>query len=77
MHFRPSPHLALFPIVYAPCKMDRYDWKYEGSKAGATGGGRTHTFGVVKPATRLARCQVYKRSDIVVAGGKPIQVNGN
>ena len=23
-HFRPSPHLALFPIVYTSCKMDRY-----------------------------------------------------
>ena len=60
-------------IVY----LNQHDWKYEKSKAGSTGGGRTHTFGVVRPATRLAGCQVYQRSDIVVAGGKPVHINGD
>ena len=53
------------------------DWKYEGSKAGASGGGRTHTFSVKSVAKKLKTCSVYKRRDIVLAGGKPIPVNGD
>ena len=30
--------------------IEKSDWKYEGSSAGAEGGGRTHTFGVKNPA---------------------------
>jgi len=52
------------------------DWKYEGSKAGQYGGGRTHTFGVVKPATRLKDCALYRRSDIVISGNKALHING-
>lgn len=52
------------------------DWKYEGSKAGEGGGGRTHTFGVKEPAKRLKGCAVYKRSDIILSGGKPQHING-
>lgn len=52
------------------------DWKYEGSKAGTGGGGRTHTFGVKGPASKLRGTAVYKRGDIVVKGGKPVPVNG-
>lgn len=59
-------------VVY----LRREDWKYEGSTAGASGGGRTHTFGVRKPASRLTGCAVYSRSDIRLSGGKPIQING-
>ena len=55
----------------------RDDWKYEGSKAGSAGGGRTHTFGVKSVAKKLKSCSVYKRSDIVLAGGKPIPINGD
>src|SRR5262249_15032348 len=36
--------------------LEKSDWKYETSKAGATGGGRTHTFGVKNPAKKLAGC---------------------
>ncbi len=52
------------------------DWKYERSKAGETGGGRTHTFGVAEPSKRLKGCSVYRRKDIIVRAGKPIQING-
>lgn len=47
-------------------------WKYEGSTAGARGGGRTHTFGVVRPARALRNKAVYARPDIKLAGGKPV-----
>jgi hypothetical protein len=33
--------------------LDKSDWKYEGSKASAAGGGRTHTFGLKEPAKKL------------------------
>ena len=52
--------------------LERSDWKYEKSKAGESGGGRTHTFGVKNPATKLAGCAVYRRTDIVVRDGKPV-----
>ena len=34
--------------------------------------GRTHTFGVKNPATKLAGCAVYRRADIVIRDGKPV-----
>lgn len=57
--------------------LQKEDWKYEGSTAGAGGGGRTHTFGVKGPATKLKGTAVYKRKDIVVKGSKPVPVNGD
>ena len=33
--------------------LEKTDWKYEGSTAGASGGGRTHTFGLRSPAQKL------------------------
>jgi hypothetical protein len=57
--------------------LEKNDWKYEGSKASAAGGGRTHTFGVKKPAEKLAGKAAYKRTDIVLRGGKPVPVNGH
>ena len=59
-------------VVY----LRREDWKYEKSKAGETGGGRTHTFGVRQARAKLRGCAVYSRSDIVLSGGKPIPANG-
>ena len=47
-------------------------WKYEGSTAGTGGGGRTHTFGVIKPAQALRNKAVYARSDVKLSGGKPV-----
>lgn len=53
------------------------DWKYERSTAGKAGGGRTHTFGVRRPAEKLRGRAVYRRSGIVIRAGKPVPVNGN
>jgi hypothetical protein len=58
-------------VVY----LTKADWKYEGSKAAAAGGGRTHTFGVKGPNKRLRACQVYRRPDIKLLRGKPVQVS--
>jgi hypothetical protein len=52
------------------------DWKYEGSRAGAGRGGRTHTFGLRNPATKLKGKAAYRRSDVTVSGGKAVPVNG-
>lgn len=48
------------------------DWKYEGSKAGTEGGGRTHTFGVKNPATRLAGAAAYLLPGVRLRGGRPV-----
>lgn len=56
--------------------LEESDWKYEGSAAGPGTGGRTHTFGVKKPATKLRDCAVYWRSGIVTRAGKPVPANG-
>jgi hypothetical protein len=60
-------------VVY----LKKADWKYEKSKAGEGGGGRTHTFGVKKTAAKPRGCAVYRRSDIVLARGKPVPANGD
>lgn len=52
------------------------DWKYDKSKAGDRGGGRTHTFSVSSPARKLKDKAVYKRSDVVIRDGKPVPRNG-
>ena len=56
--------------------IERSEWKYESSRAGSTGGGRTHTFGLHRPATRLRGKAVYQRGDVTLVGGKPIPANG-
>lgn len=57
--------------------LEKSDWKYEQSKAGASGGGRTHTFGVKNAATKLKSCAVYQRKDVIIRDGKPIPRNGH
>ena len=57
--------------------LKKADWKYEGSGVGASGGGRTHTFGLRKPSKALDGKAVYSRSDVVVRGGKAIFRNGD
>ncbi len=57
--------------------LDKSDWKYEGSRAGDAGGGRTHTFGVKTPAKTLRRKAVYQRKDVVIRDGKPVPANGD
>lgn len=56
--------------------IDKNDWKYERSKARAGRGGRTHTFGLRNPATKLADKTVYRRTDVKVSGGKAVPANG-
>lgn len=48
------------------------DWKYEGSGAAEGKGGRTHTFGVRAPGSRLASSRVYRYPRVVLQGGKPV-----
>ncbi|MBX3498087.1 MAG: hypothetical protein KF889_01485 [Alphaproteobacteria bacterium] len=48
------------------------DWKYEGSKAGESGGGRTHTFGVKTPASLLKDSAAYTLAGIKLKGGRPV-----
>jgi hypothetical protein len=55
-------------VVY----LEKTDWKYEGSTAGDEGGGRTHTFGVRKPASLLRTAAAYSVPGIVLKGGRPI-----
>lgn len=57
--------------------LDKTDWKYESSKAGVAGGGRTHTFGVKSPSKKLRGTAVYKRADIRLKGSKPVPVDGD
>ncbi len=57
--------------------LEKSDWKYEGSKAGSGGGGRTHTFGIKNPSTKLRGKAVYSRKDVVIRGGKAINKNGD
>ncbi len=56
--------------------IEKNDWKYEGSKARAGRGGRTHTFGLRNPASKLKGRSVYQRSDVKVSGGKAVPRNG-
>ncbi len=57
--------------------LEKSDWKYEGSSAGLSGGGRTHTFGVRNAAKKLKGCAVYARRDIVLRSSKPVPRNGH
>lgn len=48
------------------------DWKYEGSRAGSAGGGRTHTFGLRRPAEKLANAAAYTLAGVAIRGGRPV-----
>jgi hypothetical protein len=56
--------------------LEEDDWKYEDSRAGRRGGGRTHTFGLHRPAQRLRGKAVYERKDVTVTAGKAVPRNG-
>ena len=75
MSFEPKRPVIVWRVDVVFLQKD--DWKYEGSSAGAGGGGRTHTFGVSTAAKRLADTHVYKRSDVKLTGGKPGPANGS
>ncbi len=55
-------------VVY----LEKGDWKYEGSKASAAGGGRTHTFGLKRPADKLRGAAAFRLPGIVLRGGGPV-----
>ncbi len=52
--------------------LHKQDLKYEKSSAGVGGGGRTHTFGVKLPATKLRDAAAYSLPGIVLRNGRPI-----
>lgn len=55
-------------VVY----LNKDDWKYEKSTAGSAGGGRTHTFGIKCPASKLADAAAFTLDGIAIRGGKPV-----
>ena len=57
--------------------LEKDDWKYEGSTAGASGGGRTHTFGLRNAAKKLRDKAAYQRKDVKLIGGKAVPANGD
>ena len=75
MSFEPERPVIVWRVDVVFLQKD--DWKYQGSTAGSSGGGRTHTFGVRTAAKRLAGTHVYKRSDVKLTGGKPGPANGS
>jgi hypothetical protein len=52
--------------------LEKIDWKYEGSTAGAGGGGRTHTFGLRSLAEKLRTSAAYAHPGVVLRGGRPV-----
>lgn len=52
--------------------LEKEDWKYEGSKAGKDGGGRTHTFGIKLPAQKLKGAAAYTFPSVVLKRSKPV-----
>ena len=57
--------------------LEESDWKYQGSRAGVGRGGRTHTFGVRRPASKLRKCAAFRYESVRLLGGKPVPVNGD
>lgn len=55
--------------------LEKTHWKYEGSKAEAGRGGRTHTFGVQNPASIISKAIVYKYPGVSLSGGKPCLID--
>jgi hypothetical protein len=54
--------------------LEKSDWKYEASTASSVGGGRTHTFGLKRPAEKLRGRQAYALPGIRLRNGKPVLV---
>jgi len=52
--------------------LSKKDWKYEGSTAGAGGGGRTHTFALREPAKRLRDAAAFSLPGVVIRNSRPI-----
>ncbi|MBI3183511.1 MAG: hypothetical protein HYZ28_15345 [Myxococcales bacterium] len=54
--------------------LNKEDWKYEGSTAGHSGGGRTHTFGLKCPADKLRGAAAFELPGVALKGGRPVMV---
>ncbi len=67
---KPGREVVVWRVDVASFKKE--DWKYEKSKASAEGGGRTHTFGIKRPAEQLRDAAAYALPNVVLRGGKPI-----
>lgn len=53
------------------------DWKYEGSTASSAGGGRTHTFGLKRPADKLRGMHAYLLPNVKLKSGRPVLSGAN
>jgi len=67
---KPGRHVVIWRVDVAFLK--KVDWKYEASTASAAGGGRTHTFGLKRPAERLREAAAFSHPNVVLKGGKPV-----
>ena len=65
------------PVIIWRVDVAFLDRTGEASRAGPSRGGRTHTFGLHRPATKLRDKAMYRRGDVVLVGGKPVPVNGD
>jgi hypothetical protein len=70
MSIKPNRPIVIWRVDVVFLK--KTDWKYERSRAGDSGGGRTHTFGVRCAAQKLKGAAVYSLPGIVLKGGKPV-----
>jgi hypothetical protein len=70
--FRPNRPVVVWrvDVVF----LEESDWKYEASRAGSGRGGRTHTFGLIHPAKKLADAAAYRLPGVGIRGGKPILI---
>lgn len=55
--------------------LKKEDWKYEASKAAEGTGGRTHTFGIKNPKSRIAESVVYQATNVRLYQGSPCLVD--
>jgi hypothetical protein len=70
--FKPGREVVIWRVDVA--YLEKEDWKYEGSTAKEGGGGRTHTFGLRQPATKLASAAAFSLPNVAVKNGKPVLV---
>ena len=70
---KPGSEVAIWRVDVA--FLESGDWKYEGSGAGHGKGGRTHTFGLVRPATKLKDAAIYRAPGVALKGKVPILVD--
>jgi hypothetical protein len=72
---KPKRKVVIWRVDVVFLKQD--DWKYETSKAAEGRGGRTHTFGIKLPASRIANAIVFHHPKIVLRQSRPTLANGN